>query len=309
MATPGSAGAQRMPQPAALSSTGSGAAVRARGSAEQFQGMGFSSRTASTADRSTLPSWSTAGHRSQDTRTGGRDGAGAPSGDADYRRSASVSMARLSGTWERSPSEAPRDSSVARAWESMERKYTGRADSASARSSSVASTASTSSTVSARPAAGSRATLVPAPAGRLVDDDEDWGRAGGKGGLERWRASGAAHTRPVESSRPAASSGVEGEEDDIDYERSFYTMDEGTTMAADAEGGSDAPGMFVGDSRKFAEREAAVERARARGDVKLPGMNARKSVLAADQESWERNRLRTSGVGTNATLGANAGPE
>ena len=55
-------------------------------------------------------------------------------------------------------------------------------------------------------------------------------------------------------------------------------------------------GHFLGDSKKFKEREDSMAKSRSRGDNKIAGMSARRSQLHVDQAAWEDNRLLQSGV-------------
>jgi pre-mRNA-splicing factor ATP-dependent RNA helicase DHX38/PRP16 len=82
-----------------------------------------------------------------------------------------------------------------------------------------------------------------------------------------------------------------------DYDRDFYLREEGLTMGD--EGREDA---FLGDSKKFKEREDKMAKSRALGDSKIAGMSARRSQIHADQEAWEDNRLLQSGVAVQAEV-------
>jgi pre-mRNA-splicing factor ATP-dependent RNA helicase DHX38/PRP16 len=81
--------------------------------------------------------------------------------------------------------------------------------------------------------------------------------------------------------------------EDVDaFDRAFYDADdEGGVVDASAE-----HDPFLGSSAKFAEREARMSKARARGDVKIAGMSAKQSAYYADQETWETHLLMRSGV-------------
>jgi pre-mRNA-splicing factor ATP-dependent RNA helicase DHX38/PRP16 len=108
-------------------------------------------------------------------------------------------------------------------------------------------------------------------AGFLVEDAED-----------EWRKSDSESERSSEEE---------------DYDRDFYLREEGLTMGD--EGREDA---FLGDSKKFKEREDKMAKSRALGDSKIAGMSARRSQIHADQEAWEDNRLLQSGVAVQAEV-------
>jgi len=105
---------------------------------------------------------------------------------------------------------------------------------------------------------------------------------------------------------PRLRGGRAGEEGDLstgngleDFDRAFYGADDagGAVLgdgSMDAEGGGS--GLFMGNAETFAAREEQMERARAGGEIKQRGWSARKSALAADQEAWESDRLRVSGM-------------
>jgi len=78
---------------------------------------------------------------------------------------------------------------------------------------------------------------------------------------------------------------------DDDFERDFYLSEEGQTAGVER-----SASVFMGDSKKFQEREMTMAKSRSRGDTKIAGISARKSQLHADQEAWEDNRLLQSGV-------------
>lgn len=82
------------------------------------------------------------------------------------------------------------------------------------------------------------------------------------------------------------------DEEDEDFDRDFYLSEEGPTMGAE---GSTSD-RFLGNAKKFKEREAQMASSRARGDTKIAGMSARRSQLHVDQSAWEDNRLLQSGV-------------
>lgn len=68
-------------------------------------------------------------------------------------------------------------------------------------------------------------------------------------------------------------------EPDDDFDRKFYLSEEGQTTGE--EGGDDD--VFLGDSKKFEERELQMKQSRSRGDAKIAGVSARRSQLAVDQ--------------------------
>jgi len=84
----------------------------------------------------------------------------------------------------------------------------------------------------------------------------------------------------------------------VEFDRNYYDAEEDAAGAAghDSASAGGAGGLMLGDTAKWSEREAAMERARARGEVKVKGLSARRSALAADQSAWEANRMLTSGV-------------
>ena len=88
--------------------------------------------------------------------------------------------------------------------------------------------------------------------------------------------------------------------DTEDFDRAFYLADEDTMVADDGEdhgGNSNSGGIIpLANSSRYKERAELIEKAKARGETKIKGMNAKKSALAADQDEWEKNRLLTSGV-------------
>jgi pre-mRNA-splicing factor ATP-dependent RNA helicase DHX38/PRP16 len=81
-----------------------------------------------------------------------------------------------------------------------------------------------------------------------------------------------------------------GEEED--FSRNFYLSEEGQMMGGDEQSES----HFLGSEAKFKEREEQMAKNRAKGNVKMAGMSAKKSQLLVDQEAWEDNRLVQSGV-------------
>jgi len=171
------------------------------------------------------------------------------------------------------------------------------------------------------------------------------GRAVGRGAAAAGASSGAGADG---SGYGEGEGGDAGDTDDPDgsaFDRAFYDHDDDGGAVADTtgsgelgEGGADpvastfllagADGGSGGSlSKLYAQREAAMARARARGDRTLSGAGGgaggrsstsgapiagqmtRKSALAADQEAWETGRLRVSGALTALSGGGAGGSE
>ena len=79
---------------------------------------------------------------------------------------------------------------------------------------------------------------------------------------------------------------------DDEYNRDFYLSEE-TGLAIDMD---DNDKRFMGNSKKFKEREDQMARMRAKGDTKIAGLSARRSQINKDQDTWETNRMLQSGV-------------
>lgn len=82
------------------------------------------------------------------------------------------------------------------------------------------------------------------------------------------------------------------DEDDEEFDRDFYLSEENQTMGMEEHEHS----RFLGDEKKFREKEEELRLKRSRGTAKIIGMSAKQSQLHADQEAWEENRLLQSGV-------------
>jgi len=109
---------------------------------------------------------------------------------------------------------------------------------------------------------------------------------GRPGGADPGSATGRATTA-------TATPGPGAGEDDGEFDRGFYDAEE-ASGAVDLTKGEDD--VFLGSSERFAEREAAMARARARGEAKIAGMSAQRSAVHADQDAWETQLLMRSGV-------------
>jgi len=108
----------------------------------------------------------------------------------------------------------------------------------------------------------------------------------------------AGRAAPSSAGSAAAASSVSqgaaapsGEDDDA-FDRGFYDTDD-AGHAVDLTAGD---AVFLGSQSLFAEREAAMAKARSRGDAKVAGMTAQRSAVHADQEAWETQLLMRSGV-------------
>ena len=114
-------------------------------------------------------------------------------------------------------------------------------------------------------------------AGFLVNEDDD-----NDGGGSR-----------ASTSRRA---GRDAEDAEDEFDRDFYLSDgvEGGGVMGDDQ--SATGGLFLGSSAKFQQREEQMASARARGELKIAGMSARRSQLQRDQLAWEDNRMLVSGV-------------
>lgn len=124
-------------------------------------------------------------------------------------------------------------------------------------------------------------------------EGEEGGGPGGAASASAWEALEEAGGGGGDAAAQRRRQLLAREEGDADFDRSFYDADEGLAPpdAADPSAG----GLIV-ENEKTAAMESRVEAARSRGETKLRGMSARKSALHADQQAWESNRLRTSGV-------------
>ncbi|CAM9196742.1 unnamed protein product [Ascophyllum nodosum] len=78
--------------------------------------------------------------------------------------------------------------------------------------------------------------------------------------------------------------------EDEEFDRGFYLGEDGG--GADGESGN----PFLGDEKKFAAKEAEMEKLRAKGEGKIANRSAKASQMSADQDAWENNRLLTSGA-------------
>jgi hypothetical protein len=81
------------------------------------------------------------------------------------------------------------------------------------------------------------------------------------------------------------------DEEDDEFDRDFYLSEEGPTF----DSSSDNSGSFLGSAAKFKQREDQMAKSRAKGEVKVAGMSAKKSQLHVDQAAWEDNRMLQSG--------------
>ena len=163
----------------------------------------------------------------------------------------------------------------------------------------------------------SRGRSVSLSASRLADPR--WSSGGDASAHAEWAVAEKAAARTAPSrfgppTEPRVSSigavkppALESEADEIEADRAFYDAEEFGSVSLSEGGGGD--GVFLGDSAKFAAREADMARQRSRGEAKVPRVSAVKSARLADQEAWEVNRMLTSGVAEATERGALAGDE
>ena len=110
-----------------------------------------------------------------------------------------------------------------------------------------------------------------------------------------WRHHASDHHEPVviEEKKVVVERKVKIEEEDDAFGRAFYDLDEaGSLLMTES---------FLGDEKKWKERESEMERQRGEGKRRSANQ-MRKSQLHADQRAWEENRLLTSGIAAEGRL-------